>query len=135
MSKETPLDALTFEDDEPQYQPEPPQQPQQQYAPQQQQQYAPQPQYQPQQAPQPVAPAPASDKSMWLTLTELAMSPVFLKAIAVVFVIAMAAMMFPVEDYILKHVSFAESVPHAGLAVKALVIATAATFWNPPKLA
>jgi hypothetical protein len=134
MSKETPLDALTFEDDEPQ----------QQYLPQmdqppQQPQYAPQPQYplqQPmQQAPQQAAPAVASDKSMWLTLTELALSPVFLKAIAVVFVIAMAAMMFPVEDYILKHVSFAESVPHAGLAVKALVIATAATFWNPPKLA
>ena len=133
MSKETPLDALTFEDDEPQ----------QQYLPQmdqsapQQPQYVPQPQYplqQPMQAPQPAAPAVASDKSMWLTLTELAMSPVFLKAIAVVFVIAMAAMMFPVEDYILKHVSFAESVPHAGLAVKALVIATAATFWNPPKL-
>lgn len=134
MSKETPLDALTFEDDEPQYQPEmPQQQPQQQYAPQPQ--YA-QPQYPTQQAPQPVAaPAPASDKSMWQTVMELALSPVFLKAIAVVFVIAMAAMMFPVEDYILKHVSFAESVPHAGLAVKALVIATAATFWNPPKLA
>lgn len=133
MSKETPLDALTFEDDEPQPQYQPMDQMPQQQPPQQ---YAPQPQYplqQPMQAPQPAA--PASDKSMWQTLAELALSPVFLKAIAVVFVIAMAAMMFPVEDYILKHVSFAESVPHAGLAVKALVIATAATFWNPPKLA
>jgi hypothetical protein len=134
MSKETPLDALTFEDDEPQYQPQMDQSAQQQP----QQQYNPQPQYlqQPmQQAPQQAAPAPDSDKSTWQTLTELALSPVFLKAIAVVFVIAMAAMMFPVEDYVLKHVSFAESVPHAGIAVKALVIATAATFWNPPKMA
>lgn len=125
------MDALTFEDDEPQQQycPPPP------MNPQSQEQYAPQPQYPLQQpAPQPAAPAPAADKSMWQTLTELALSPVFLKAIAVVFVIAMAAMMFPVEDYVLKHVSFAESVPHAGIAVKALVIATAATFWNPPKI-
>lgn len=131
MSKETPLDAITFEDDEPQYQPQmPQQQPQQQYATQTQY-----PLQQPMpQAMQPVAPAPASDKSMFQTLTELALSPVFLKAIAVVFVIAMAAMMFPVEDYVLKHVSFAESVPHAGIAIKALVIATAATFWNPPIL-
>lgn len=133
MSKETPLDALTFEDDEPQQY-----LPQMDQSPPQQPQYVPQPQYplqQPmQQAPQQAAPAVASDKSMWQTVMELAMSPVFLKAIAVVFVIAMAAMMFPVEDYVLKHVSFAESVPHAGLAVKALVIATAATFWNPPKL-
>lgn len=131
MSKETPLDALTFEDDEPQYQPLP-----DQHAQEQPPQYVPQPQYplqQPvQQAPQPVA--PAADKSMFQTIMELSMSPVFLKAIAVVFVIAMAAMLFPVEDYVLKHVSFAESVPHAGLAVKALVIAAAATFWNPPKM-
>ena len=71
---------------------------------------------------------------MWQTIVQLSMSPVFLKAIAVTFAIAFIAIAFPIEDYVLKHLSFAEGVPNAGVVVKALFIAVAVTFWRPPKL-
>lgn len=99
---------------------------------------APQPQmqYSVQLPPVAVAPQPAAPEapSMWQTVMELGMSPVFLKTLAVTFAIAFAALLFPIEDYVLKNVSFLDNVPHAGLAVKALAISVAATFWRPPPM-
>jgi hypothetical protein len=124
-SKITPIDDLPPIAEEAEYAPPPPPPPPPQYAPQYQQQ-------QQQQYAEPAA-APKDDPpSLWQTVMQLSMSPVFLKALAVTFVIAFVALSFPVEDYVLKHVSFAESVPNAGLVVKALVISVASTFWRPP---
>lgn len=133
-SKMTLMDELPPIDAEvPRHIPAPPQQHQQQpvYQEQAPAMYAPQPAQAHAHAP-PQA-APPAEQSMYQTVLELATSTVFLKTVLVASAIVLAAMLFPVEDYVLKYATFAQNLPHAASVIKALAAGLAVTLIRPPK--
>ncbi len=98
------------------------------------QQYAPQPDAYPQQQQHQHAAPPAPAPTLYQTVVAMATSTSFLKAVAVAAAIVFAAMVFPVEDYVLRYAPFAEGMPHAAGVIKAVVAAIAIVVLRPPPL-
>jgi len=94
------------------------------------QQYA--PQYQQQQPQQ--AHATASQTSSWQTFVQLVMAPAFLKAAAVAIAVVFFAIILPIDQYVMTHAKFLESVPNSAAIVKAVVAGLVITFIRPPTL-
>jgi hypothetical protein len=83
--------------------------------------------------PLPHASAPARPQPE-LTWQTLVLSPPFLKAVLLSFVVVIAMLLVPLEDYVFKYVPFLATVPHAAECIKALAAAAAITFMRPPDL-
>ena len=88
------------------------------------------PQFQQQQQPTQAAASPSS----WQTFVQLVMAPAFLKAAAVAIAIVFFAIVLPVDQYVLTHVKFMESVPNSAAVIKAVVAGLVITFIRPPAL-
>lgn len=83
--------------------------------------------------PLPPASAPAQPQTelSWQTLV---LSPPFLKAVFLSFVVVVAMLLLPLEDYVFKYAPFLATVPHAAACIKALAAAAVITFMRPPDL-
>lgn len=130
-SKLTLMEELPPIDQDPPHM-QPQAQPQQQFIPQQQPEFT-AAAYVPQQHQQPAAVAAPAEQSIYQTVLELATSTVFLKTVLVASAIVLAAMLLPVEDYVLKYATFAQNLPHAAVVIKALAAGLAVTLIRPPK--
>lgn len=89
----------------------------------------------PQPVPMPVPmPAPAQPRATEVTWQTLVMSPKFLKAVFLAFMVVVVALVVPLEDYVFRYVPVLATAPRAAEGIKALAAAAAITFLRPPDM-
>lgn len=102
------------------------------------------PQYEPECEPQAAVPPPRDPLAQqtpaaaggfagaYAMAHDLLTSPAVLKALVGAFVCVLLVCVFPVEDYVFRHIPAAATLPNAPAVVKALLAAVAVTAVRPP---